>query len=275
MNQKKEIVMGRIHLLLAENPISGFLIITFLISLISFVLMFNVQGAHTPESSIGLPIWLIAIWSPNTAAIIIWLVKKEVVSKIQMAFSLPDYSWWLLVSLIPLVIAAILLFVELLKGNVIEWSNFKISFLLPLIIINLFLGPLGEELGWRGFLYPVIKSNYGWMASALIVGAIWTLWHAPLWFLDSPQSKIPFWAFSINVMLLSILMSMIYNHSQGSILAIILLHLTFNASLGVIDILESHHPGEFVIKSLYIYAPLVLILVGIHELTSVTKCIVK
>lgn len=267
--------MERIQLLLAENPISGFLILTFLISCISFVLMLNIPGAHTPESSIGLPIWLIAIWSPNIAAAIIWVGKKEFIVKFRTAFSLPDLSWWLLVSLIPLVIAAVLLFVELQKESAIEWSNFELKYLLPLILINLFLGPLGEELGWRGFLYPTIKSNYGWMASALIVGAIWTMWHAPLWLLDSPQSKIPFWAFAINVMLLSVLMSMIYNHSQGSILVVILLHLTFNISLGVIDIIGSHQPGDYVVKSLILYTPLVLILVGIHEFTNTHECTIQ
>ncbi len=267
--------MGKIHLLLAENPISGFLILTFIISLISFSLMLNIQGAHTPESSVGLPIWLIAIWSPNIAAIIIWIVKRELSSNIQLAFHLPKFSWWMLLALIPLVVTISLLIIEVIKGNVIQWSNFKVSYLLPLLLINLLMGPLGEELGWRAFLYPAIKDKYGWMASAIIVGVIWTLWHAPLWLLDSPQSKIPFWAFSFNVILLSILMSMIYHHSQGSIMAIILLHLTFNVSLGIIDILGSHQPGEFVIKSLYVYAPLILILVGIHELTSIDKCIVK
>lgn len=227
--------------------------------------MLHVPGAHTPETSVGLPIWLIAIWSPNIAAIIIWVAKKEFLSKFQTAFSLPDFSWWLLLVLMPILIASFLLFMEIKKGNTIEWSNFEISFLLPLIIINLFMGPLGEELGWRGFLYPAIKNHYGWMASAWMVGAIWILWHAPLWLLDSPQSKIPFWAFALNVMLLSMIMAMIYNHSQGSILAVVLLHLTFNISLGVIDILGSHQPGEFVIKSLFLYAPIVLILVGIHE----------
>lgn len=77
------------------------------------------------------------------------------------------------------------------------------------------------------------------------------------------------------VMLLSMIMAMIYNHSQGSILAVVLLHLTFNISLGVIDILGSHQPGEFVIKSLFLYAPIVLILVGIHEFASTHECTIQ
>jgi len=266
--------MGRMHALLEENPVTGFLILTVIISAVSFLLMVKVPEAQTPESTTGLPIWLIAIWSPNIAAIIIWTAKKEFISNIQLAFSFPKFSWWMLLTLIPIVVAALLLLIEAIRGNMIEWSNFKVSYLLPLLFINLLMGPLGEELGWRAFLYPAFKHKYGWMASALFVGVIWTLWHAPLWFLESPQSKIPFWAFSINVVLLSILMSMIYNHSQGSIVFIVLLHLTFNVSLGALDILGSHSQGEFVLKGLYIYVPLVIILVGIHELTSANKCIV-
>ncbi len=127
------------------------------------------------------------------------------------------------------------------------------------------MGPLGEELGWRAFLYPAFKDNYGWMASALIVGIIWALWHAPLWFIDSPQSKIPFLVFGGNVVCLSILMAMVYNHSGGSLIPIILFHLIFNASSGVIDIIGTHESSEYFTKSLYFYFPLVLIFSGIHE----------
>ncbi|MCI1997970.1 MAG: CPBP family intramembrane metalloprotease [Olsenella sp.] len=39
---------------------------------------------------------------------------------------------------------------------------------------------IGEEAGWRGFLYPALR---GWLprpAAMLATGAIWGLWHAPL-----------------------------------------------------------------------------------------------
>jgi membrane protease YdiL (CAAX protease family) len=264
--------MEKVKNLITEHPSIVFVSLTLLISLISFGLMIKVPNAQTPESKTGLPIWLIAIWSPNIAAIFIWTLKGDFLSNIKLAFSFTKISGWWLIVLVPLLIAALLLLIEISKGETIEWSNFKWHYFLPLIFINLLMGPLGEELGWRAFLYPDLKQSYGWMASALVVGVIWSLWHGPLWFLDSPQSKIPFWAFSINVVVLSVLMAMIYNHSQGSIIAIVLLHLTFNVSLGIIDILGSHQPGQFVIKSLYLYVPLVMVLVIIHEFVSKNKC---
>jgi hypothetical protein len=67
-------------------------------------------------------------------------------------------------------------------------------------------------------------------------------------------------------------MGMIYNHSGGSVIAVILLHLTFNVSAGFIDTIDSHEAGDFFTKSLYFYIPLTLILSGIHEWTTQGEC---
>lgn len=44
--------------------------------------------------------------------------------------------------------------------------------------VNAFVA-FGEELGWRGFLVPALRSLGTW-PSLLISGAIWGLWHAPI-----------------------------------------------------------------------------------------------
>jgi membrane protease YdiL (CAAX protease family) len=184
--------MEKIQKFIVEHPVPVFLLLTLCLSLISFFLMRIVPKAESPESFTGLPVWLIVIWSPNIAAIVIWLMKQVFTEKIQLAFSFPKFSCWMLLALIPILITFCLLGIEIFKGNKIEWSNFQWSYLAPLILINFFMGPLGEELGWRSFLYPNLKNHFGWMAAALIVGVVWALWHAPLWWIDSPQSKIPF-----------------------------------------------------------------------------------
>lgn len=51
------------------------------------------------------------------------------------------------------------------------------SFLIGVIINTIFT--LGEELGWRGFLYNETK-QMGFWKSNLLIGIIWGLWHAPL-----------------------------------------------------------------------------------------------
>lgn len=44
---------------------------------------------------------------------------------------------------------------------------------------NMFLA-LGEEVGWRGFLYPMLKAKFGKRKGWLIGGVIWGIWHWPV-----------------------------------------------------------------------------------------------
>lgn len=39
---------------------------------------------------------------------------------------------------------------------------------------------MGEEVGWRGFLYPQLKLRYGRVAGVLLGGLFWGMWHWPL-----------------------------------------------------------------------------------------------
>ncbi|MCR5264792.1 MAG: CPBP family intramembrane metalloprotease [Clostridiales bacterium] len=46
-------------------------------------------------------------------------------------------------------------------------------------LINAFTA-LGEEIGWRGFLYPRLKAMFGRKKGWLLGGVIWGAWHWPL-----------------------------------------------------------------------------------------------
>lgn len=39
---------------------------------------------------------------------------------------------------------------------------------------------LGEEVGWRGFLFPALRTHLGEAASHVVAGVVWGLWHAPM-----------------------------------------------------------------------------------------------
>lgn len=57
----------------------------------------------------------------------------------------------------------------------------------PLRLIVIFFvfavidGPLGEEIGWRGFLLPRLLEWMRPLAASLLIGAVWFLWHLPLY----------------------------------------------------------------------------------------------
>jgi membrane protease YdiL (CAAX protease family) len=48
---------------------------------------------------------------------------------------------------------------------------------------------IGEEPGWRGFAYPRLEARFGPVAGALVVGAVWGLWHLGMMF--TPEHGAP------------------------------------------------------------------------------------
>jgi membrane protease YdiL (CAAX protease family) len=53
--------------------------------------------------------------------------------------------------------------------------------LIVFVFFALVDGPLGEEIGWRGFLLPKLLEGRGPVAASLVVGVVWYLWHLPLY----------------------------------------------------------------------------------------------
>ncbi|WP_221584787.1 CPBP family intramembrane glutamic endopeptidase [Microbacterium sp. G2-8] len=50
---------------------------------------------------------------------------------------------------------------------------------LPIAVATSSIAAFGEELGWRGYLTTAL-SPLGFWRSALIIGVVWGLWHAPI-----------------------------------------------------------------------------------------------
>lgn len=44
--------------------------------------------------------------------------------------------------------------------------------------------PFGEEIGWRGFALPRLCKAHGPIRATLVLGALWALWHVPMFVLQ-------------------------------------------------------------------------------------------
>lgn len=55
---------------------------------------------------------------------------------------------------------------------------------------------LGEEIGWRGLLTPLMVKRLGFTRGAVFIGIIWAAWHLPLLLFADYNSGTPWW-FSI------------------------------------------------------------------------------
>ncbi len=67
------------------------------------------------------------------------------------------------------------------QGLTIE-TYMLVSIIMALTTAPIFniLTAIGEEIGWRGALYPYLKERFGKTAGRVIGGAIWGAWHWPL-----------------------------------------------------------------------------------------------
>ena len=94
------------------------------------------------------------------------------------------------------------------------------------LFVSLFLrGALGEEIGLRGFVLPVLQKQMSPARATLILGPAWALWHLPALLEADLGSAIVFFLFVMGV---SFLFTWIFNGSGGSLVPPLLLHATQN-----------------------------------------------
>lgn len=95
-------------------------------------------------------------------------------------FGMP--SWWLLAGFLPaLVVFSISLLASV--SDQVELHGDRVTRLavvfVPLGLVGC-VTAIGEEIGWRGFLWPLMRRRVRFVASAAVMYALWWVYHAPL-----------------------------------------------------------------------------------------------
>lgn len=151
-------------------------------------------------------------------------------------------GWWLAVlGLIPLIEAAAALVAAQISAEAptavftpfLENLQDPAAFLM-LAGFVLLLGPLPEEIGWRGFALDALQERLAPIAASLILTMAWAAWHAPLFLMDGYYAPFggppPPAQFSYDILLTTLLITWIYNHTGRSVLAAVLFHFMGNFS---------------------------------------------
>jgi len=102
--------------------------------------------------------------------------------------------------------------------------------LVPPFLLYSMVTSIPEEVGWRGFALPRLQDRAGAVYASLAVGALWALWHLPLFF--NPQAVqigISFPLFFAATLSGSMLFTWVFNGTGGSLLMVAFLHSSFNA----------------------------------------------
>lgn len=149
-----------------------------------------VATSSSPEDAES---WLVFLmFAPATAALIAWAITRQ-----RPLLGRPRWST-LLMALIPPVIVGVA-YAFLLLGP-LSWkgtSELDSPFSLVFNVAAACVLAFGEELGWRGYLLPLLRRKFGFFAANTWVVVLWLLFHLPVIVLGGgaySNADIPMWA---------------------------------------------------------------------------------
>lgn len=222
-------------------------------------------GIQAKSAALAAALSVVASFGPGLAAAAVVRLQSGPVEfrrwlKRCLQWPVP-WRWMVLAFLLPLVIMAGVAVAHLALGGTLLPSPADGQLLLvPAVFVGVFFfgGPLGEEFGWRGYALPALQKRHGWRVASLMIGAVWGVWHLPLFFLEgSTQSQTPMLVFMLMIGALSVLFAWLFNHTGPSLLSALLLHTAFNAWAFLIPALPSDNaqrPSEVVVGVLVLLA---------------------
>lgn len=204
-----------------RRPLSTFFGLTFALTWAAMVLWLQGGGETIPWFTFG----------PMLAALIVTALVGGTASL--KALLRRQVQWqvgigWYVVALglpIALELATVALNVAL-GANPPAWDRMRSwsSILGMFVMYTVFSGPLGEELGWRGFALPRLlgrftNQRYAALAASLILGVIHAAWHLPLFAIGELDVPSP-----LGTIIGAILVTWLFQHTQGSVLLAVLFH---------------------------------------------------
>jgi membrane protease YdiL (CAAX protease family) len=225
-----------------------FLILTILWSWTLWIIGLDYLNDGINQESIGkfLVFFFVGVYGPTISGIITTLyfdglkgvfelIKKLFIWKVPLKY----YVYLILLPLL-FVIIGIALYSQFI-GDIGSFDLMAYLSIPTILLAGLYAGPLGEELGWRGFLLPEFQKRYSNLKSAIIIGVIWFIWHIPLWWAPfgtlvsgEPISFLPVVTYFLMLICLSIIITWLVINSKGSVLVAILFHLSINAGIALL-----------------------------------------
>lgn len=133
--------------------------------------------------------------------------------------------WWLIaIFIIPITLLtfAIFTYITGIESDSFNWNLFIST--LPLIIFSFNIltdaGPIGEELGWRGYALPRLLQFHSPVRATAILSVFWTLFHLVAFFAPGTnQFGMSFIWFSLFCFSLCFIMTWLYINTHGNWIA--------------------------------------------------------
>ena len=109
----------------------------------------------------------------------------------------------------------------------------------PVMFFAFFVGALGEELGWSGYITDPLQERWNALQTGVILGLVSVVWHlVPLLLIGRSPTWIAWWC--LYAVAARILIVWLYNNTGKSVFAVALFHATLNLTWMLFPVYGSH-----------------------------------
>jgi uncharacterized protein len=244
-----------------NSPIINYFLWVFSLSIPFWILGFVITDT-SKIIPINLPISALMAVCPLLAASILVYQKRKsqgVKALLKQTFDyqkIRDKKWYFPIIFLMPIIALLsywyLNFTEiLLPKPQLSFSSIFIFFFVY------FIGAIGEEIGWSGYIIEPMQNKYGVLKASIIIGIIWAIWHIIPYYQAHQSTNWIVWQ-CMGTVFLRIIMVWIFNNVGKSVFSMVLFHTMLNISPNLIPNYGSHY-DPFVFCMLLMIAVLFII----------------
>jgi len=217
-----------------RSRVPGFLFLTFAFTWAAWLACSRFGTAdRTGLLALGGPVFLLGVFAPSLSAMAMVAraegrggVSRLVSGIVRYDVDPRYYAFALGYAAAARLLAAVLQ--RLLTGAWPALSETPWYLLLGAVFVSTFT-QAGEEVGWRAYALPRLAARLGLGGASLVLGAIWAVWHLPLFFMPGSGSDgQSFPIYLMYVTALSVAMAWLYWRTGSSLLLVMALHASAN-----------------------------------------------
>ena len=173
--------------------------------------------------------------------------------------------WYVLAILLPFVIRGFAAAVVMLSAQAPSRIVFRPAESIVRITLLMFVLVPFEEIGWRGYLLPLLQQRHTFLGSSVIVGVIWALWHLPLaWTSVGYQRSDEPWRYTgyflATIIPVSCLLAWLFNRTGESVPLASLFHIAVNLADFVLEL--PSQAGERVLLATSVVTTFIVVVIS-------------
>ena len=203
-----------------------------------------VAGQSGMDNSVTLTLMLLGLFVPSITALYTVFTSKSAALKTDLRlkftglFRIQPLNIILAILTFGMIVASSIFLSTLFGESLGQFAlveDFSFAGGGSVALLTIVLAAFLEELGWRGYAEDSIAFYCNWWKESIIFGAVWGIWHLPLFFIPDTyhynilqESPVYMINFFVSIMPLGFIVTWVYVYNNRSLFATILFHFFVN-----------------------------------------------